>query len=250
MNRIVAALDNSLAAGPVLTVARALAPLLDCAVDALHLTDGGDWIAAQVAQAAGVRLRHIRGPRVGALVEAGQAADVAALVVGARATPAGRRPLGSTALAVATELTKPVVVVPPDATVAATIRRLLVPVEGGLPAGTPPGPVGDLARGADLELIALHVYLEPALPLFTDQPQHETEARAREFVRRYCHWCPGPVRLETRVGRAEDVVPAVADEVDADLVVLAWCRELGPGHAPVVRAVLERCRRPVLLVPA
>ena len=29
MNRIVAALDNSLAAGPVLAVARALAPLLD-----------------------------------------------------------------------------------------------------------------------------------------------------------------------------------------------------------------------------
>ena len=250
MNRIVAALDNSLAAGPVLAVARALAPLLDSEVEAVHLVNGANGVAAHAARAAGLPLRRIRGPRAETLVAAGSSPDVAALVIGARATPAGRRPLGSTALAVATALPKPLVVVPPDAAATATIRRVLVPVEGRMPAGTAPGPVGELARRADVELIALHVYGEPALPLFTDQPQHESEAWAREFVRRYCHWHPGPVRLETRVGRVEDVVPAVADEVDADLVILAWGRELGPGRAPVVRTMLERCRRPVLLVPA
>jgi hypothetical protein len=57
------------------------------------------------------------------------------------------------------------------------------------------------------------------------------------------------VRLELRIGRAEDLVPRVAEESRSDLIALGWARELAPGRAPVVRAALERSGLPVLLVP-
>jgi hypothetical protein len=98
-------------------------------------------------------------------------------------------------------------------------------------------------------MIALHVFEEEQLPAFTDQPQHEWREWAREFICRYCRWYSGTLRLETRVGRVRDLVPRVAEEVAADLVALGWSQELGPGHAPIVRDVLARCRLPVLLVP-
>ena len=45
MNRILAAVDNSLAATPVLATARSLAPVLDAEVQALHVNVDGDRIA-------------------------------------------------------------------------------------------------------------------------------------------------------------------------------------------------------------
>jgi len=57
------------------------------------------------------------------------------------------------------------------------------------------------------------------------------------------------VRLETRVGRTDELVPLVAAECDCDLIALGWSRELGPGRARVVRSTLERSRVPVALIP-
>jgi hypothetical protein len=57
------------------------------------------------------------------------------------------------------------------------------------------------------------------------------------------------VRLETRVGRSDELVPIVAAECGCDLVALGWSQELAPGRAPVVRATVERSHLPVLLVP-
>jgi hypothetical protein len=51
------------------------------------------------------------------------------------------------------------------------------------------------------------------------------------------------------VGRAEDLVAAVADDCGCDLVALGWSQELAEGRAPVVRGTLERSRLPILLVP-
>jgi nucleotide-binding universal stress UspA family protein len=95
----------------------------------------------------------------------------------------------------------------------------------------------------------LHVLDEASLPAFTDQVQHESEAWAREFLARYCPVGLDRIRLELRVGRPEDLVPALAQEVDADLIALGWSRELEGDRAPVVRAALARSGRPVLLLP-
>jgi nucleotide-binding universal stress UspA family protein len=248
MKSVLAAVDNSLAARPVLATARALAALLDARPQALHIQTNGDRTASSTAEAAGVPLQTVAGPVIERLVEAGETDDVVALVVGARSTPGGR-PLGATATAVATALLKPVVVVPPEAHAPETLRRVLVPLEASLPAARAPRAILELAPDATIDVYALHVLEEDAIPLFTDQPQHEHTAWTQEFLARYCPWGVGSVRLETRVGRTEDLVPLVAHESGCDLVALGWARELAPGRAPVVRATLEQSRVPVMLVP-
>ena len=249
MTTVLAALDNSLAGNPVLVTARALARILGARVGAVHVVTDHDRTARNVAEAAGVPLRILEGPVVDRLIEAGGADDVAAVVIGARATPSGRRPLGSTAFAVATSLLKPVVVVPPDAHVAPEFRRILVPLEGTTSTSLAPRSIVELAQDAKLDVIALHVHDESEIPAFTDQPQHEHEVWAREFLARYCPWGIGTVRLERRVGRTDELLPLVAEQVGCDLIALGWTQHLEAGRAPVVRAALERAAVPVMLVP-
>ena len=249
MKKVLAALDNSLSATPVIATARALARLLDAQVEALHVQAAGERTARNAAAAAGVPFRTVAGAVVDRLVDAGAAADVVAVAIGARGTPGGRRPLGATAAAVATTLLKPVVVVPPDAGPPEAFRRVLVPLEGSLSSSLATRSIVELARNAKIDVVALHVHDEDSIPSFTDQPQHEQPAWAEEFLARYCPWGPGAVRLETRVGRSEALVPLVADQCGCDLIALGWSQELAPGRASVVRGTLERTRLPVLLVP-
>jgi nucleotide-binding universal stress UspA family protein len=249
MKTVLAALDSSLAGNPVLISARSLAHMLGARVRAVHVTAGDDRTARNVAEAAGVALRVVSGPVVERLTEEGRDDDVTAVVIGARGTPRGRRPLGSTALAVATSLLKPVVVVPPDARLAPEFHRILVPLEGTTSTSLAPRSLFKVAHGAQLDVIALHVHEEEDIPAFTDQPQHEHEAWAREFLARYCPWGIGAVSLERRVGRSYELIPQVAEEAHCDLIALGWAQDLAPGRAPVIRATLERSRVPVMLVP-
>lgn len=249
MSKIIAAIDNSLAAQPTISTALAIGRLFDAEVELLHVATDGQRTVRSAADAAGLPLRTATGPVVERLVAAGQAHDVAALVIGARGTPAGSRPLGSTALTTATSLEKPVVVVPPDARPPAAFKRVLLPVEGDPSAAFRPRAVVELARDAEVDVLVLHVHTEDSLPAFTDQPQHEQQAWAREFLRRYCPWGIGAVHLETRVGRVDELVLRAAEETRAELIILAWAQELAAGRAPVVRAVLGRGHAPVMLVP-
>jgi nucleotide-binding universal stress UspA family protein len=248
MKKVLAALDNSLAAQPVLAAARALGELLAAEVEPVHVAGDGDRTARSAADAAGLPLHVLEGSTADALLAAARAEDVEALTIGARNTPGGRRPLGSTALAVATSLVKPVVVVPPDARPATTVRRVLVPVEGVSPSLTPRRIVA-LGEGAEVEVVVLHVRDEGSLPSFTDQPQHELVTWEREFLNRYCPWGIGSIRIETRVGRSEELVPLVAEQANVDLIALGWARALAEGRAPVVRGVLAGGNTPVMLVP-
>lgn len=249
MRKVLAALGNSLADTPVIGCARAVAELLDAEVEALHVRVDGSRTARSTAEAAGIPLRVVSGDVVECLVREGADDDVLALTIGARGTPQGSRPLGGTAEAVATALLKPVVIVPPEARVAHTIRSVLVPLEGTLSSSLAPRSIFELARDARIEAVALHIVEEHAIPAFTDQPQHEQAAWAEEFLLRYCPWGIDDIRLETRIGRAGEIVPVVAEQCGCDLIALGWSRQLASGRAPVVRQTLEHSRLPVLLVP-
>jgi nucleotide-binding universal stress UspA family protein len=249
MTKVIAALDNSLAASPVLATALALGQVFDADVEAVHVPHDGARIARNVSAAAHVPLSTVKGPVAERLIALGQASDVEALVLGARSSRLGRRPLGSTAMAVATSLATPIVVVPPDARRPERMRRVLVPLEGDAEALHTPRTIIELARETQLDVVVLHVLEEHGIPPFTDQPQHEQRAREEEFLRRYCPWGIGNVRAEMRVGRSEEIVPERAEEIEADIVALGWSQELQAGRAPVVRAALEHCRCPVMLVP-
>jgi nucleotide-binding universal stress UspA family protein len=239
MTAVLAALDNSLAVNPVLVMARALARVLGARVEAIHVVGEGAEAAEKATIAAGVPLRLGQGPVVERLVEAGRVDDVVAMVIGARGTIGSDHVLGSTSLAVVTSLETPVVVVPPAAEVAPRIRRVLVPLEGTMSSSLAPRSIIELAGGSEVEVVVLHV----------DGPDDDDERWTRQFLARFCPWGLGNVRMERRAGRRDDVLPLVADELQADLIVLGWAQQLSHGRAPVVRATLERSKIPVMLIP-
>jgi nucleotide-binding universal stress UspA family protein len=248
VTRVLAAIDNSLAAQPVLGLAGRLAELFAADVDAVHVLVDGDDVVQCAAATAGLELRTLSGPVVETLARETAQAEVAAMVLGSRGMPHSRRRVGQTAFSILESVATPVAVVPPDVR-PERLERVLVPLEGTVSSSLAPRRVIELAREAQFDVVVLHVHDEDSLPAFTDQPQHETAAWADEFLARYCPWGVGEVRLEVRVGRPEDEVLRVAEQTGADLIALGWLRALAGGRAPIVRAMLERGRRPVLLVP-
>jgi nucleotide-binding universal stress UspA family protein len=248
MSKVLAAIDNSAAARPVLSAAVAVAGLLGAEVEAVHAREDGYRTALAAAEAAGVLLRETTTRGVRGLVEAAEDSDVAQVVLGARATHAGRRPAGHVALELARSVRKPLVVVPPEVSLPVTLRRILVPLDGTRATADALAATVRLACRSKLEVIALHVYEYADLPLFSDQPQHELDAWTHEFLRRHS---PDPdlVTLETRVGVPGDHVLRVARDAGADMVALGWSQHLDQGRAAVVREVLGGSPLPVLLVP-
>ena len=236
--RVLAAVDNSLAANPVLVTARALARALGARVEAIHVRSEVDEAPAEAAAAVGVPLRVVGGPVVERLQDAAADPDTVALVIGARSRATSPQGLGSTALAVATSSNKPVVVVPPVGRIAPRLRKILVPLEGTVSTSLAPRSIVELARNSDIEVVALHVDEDGSAP------------EDDEFLRRFCPWGIGHTTLVKRTGQREGVIPAVGDELCCDLIALGWARELAAGRAGVVRAALERSPLPVMLIPA
>jgi nucleotide-binding universal stress UspA family protein len=218
-------------------------------VIALHVRTDGDDAPRQLAEVHDVPLRVVEGNVIDGVVAAAEADDVVAVAFGARGIPTDPRPLGSTAQAVATAILKPVVILPPEARPRTVIRRVLVPLEGDVATSRAPRSFVQLGCEAEIDVVVLHVLETGAIPAFTDQPQHEQAAWAEEFLARYCPWGVGGITLETRVGRAEELIPLVARECACDLIALGWSQELAAGRAAVVRATLAATSVPVLLLP-
>ena len=207
-------------------------------VEAIHVRSAQEEAPAQAAAAVGVPLRVVDGEVVERLREATADTDTAALVIGGRSSPRSPHALGSTALAVVTSCSRPVVVVPLAGRTAPILRKVLVPLEGAVSTSLAPRSIVELGRNANIEVVALHVDEDGSAP---DDD---------EFLRRFCPWGIGYVTLERRSGRREDLIPAVADELGCDVIALGWSQELAPGRAEVVRATLERSPLPVILIPA
>lgn len=249
MTKVIAAIDETDSAERVLATSKAIARLFGATVEAIHVCGAEQRMASRACDAAGVSLRLVEGDVVESLAAVGNLPDVAALVLGTRASPSRSKPLGSTALEVLVAVTKPVVLVPPRGFAPGRIRLVLVPLEGTRSTSLAPADVLDVAHDAAVDVLALHV-LEPAnLPLFTDQPQHETEAWTKEFVQRYCPHGLREVRLALRVGNPDEAILDTAEATAPDLVVLGWNQRLAPGRAAVVRTLLERGSFPLLLIP-
>ena len=245
MNRVIAAIDNSAAARPVLTMARALVVALAGGLEALHVSENGDETARASAEAVGVALRTLSGDPLEQLAQVASEGDVVALVLGARGALGGPRPAGHLALALASRTDKPVVVVPPDARPPEQLHRVLIAMEGS------PGKARALQRSvelstdAGLEIVVVHV--DEEIPSFTDQVQHETEAYTREFFARHIRGAP-QARLELRIGVPATEVLEAVDVLHPELVAVGWPHSDDPGRGAVAREILDRSPVPVLLV--
>lgn len=246
MSTVLAALDDSAAASPVLTAAAALAPLLASTVQAVHVGGPHAGTARACADQAGVPYRVLAGDPA-AVISRLAADGVSAVVVGARARPVGRTAVGHLALELAEVVPTPLLVVPPQSRPAAVLRSVLVALEG-----TPGRPKTlrhalSVVAGADIDVAVVHVESEEDVPSFSDSAAHETEAYAREFLARY--WPQGPrARLVLRVGSPAEQILSVCKELHPDLLVAGWPQGRGSEHGHVVREVLSRSPVPLLLV--
>jgi nucleotide-binding universal stress UspA family protein len=255
MRTIVAAIDNSAAAAPTLRSARRFADLLDAEVEALNVIEPSDeqspaaTTAEGVAAQLGMLLRRRSGVAADEIVAELRRSDVVAAVLGARGSPAGRRPAGHTALAVVQRSAKPVIVVPPTSLPrrTGTGGRVLVPLDGTESSARAVEPTAAMFAERGVDVLVLHVFDDTTVPRFWDHPEHEAQDFGEEFLRRYCRAEGAHLRLQT--GDPGHVVLDASGEPEVDLVALAWSQDLSPGHARTVRTVLSGCPVPVMLVP-
>jgi nucleotide-binding universal stress UspA family protein len=248
MTRVVAAITDDSAARAVLSTSRAIASLFSATVEALHVGEQRAAVAS-AAREAGVTLRTIAGGAVEEIAKVAAAEDVAAVVIGARGTPAGKRPAGATTMALLTLVEKPVTVVPPAAAAQRPIRSVLLAMDGSVASAAALQEIAKLASDAELEMVVAHVLQERSLPAFSDQLAHEVPAWSEELIARRC---PAALdaRLELRVGEPHEHILDICQSSACDLVALGWGQDLGRGHAAVVRRILAESAVPVLLAPA
>lgn len=212
------------------------------------------------APLAGAACRHRVELRDGAALDvllataAVERADL--LVVGSRGTGGDPdRALGSTSLHVLQEAGLPVLVVPAGAH-APRLRRSLVGVDRSVPALAALGLAADVvaALGGSLTVLEVIEYVPP-FPLGPDAAgtgaAEEAAARARlesavsELRRRGL-----AVQVVVRSGDPAPTLLDVADDIDADLVVLGTRGRGGPEElmlGSVARTVADRVRRPTLV---
>ncbi|MEX2556137.1 MAG: universal stress protein [Actinomycetota bacterium] len=247
--KILACIDDSPSARPVLDTARALARVLKADVEALHVRENGTMAVQRDAQAVDVPLHVELGDPISMIAGALREDQVLLGVLGTRRDAVGWRPAGHVALAVAEGASKPLVVVPPDFPSRAPeeVRRLLVPLDGTPEAATAVRSSVHVFAGSGVEVVALHVFDREHAPRFMDRPEHDLEVWAEEFLARYCAE-PG-ARVEIRRGEAGEQVVEVAESARVDMIALGWSQDLSPGHAAVVRDVLTRACVPIMLVP-
>jgi nucleotide-binding universal stress UspA family protein len=249
MSVILAAIDASAAARPVLERAATLGRALRLPMIALHVRHDGDDAAQLLASQAGVQLRLATGSPSDAIMTALGDAEVAMAVLGVRSNPAGPRPAGATALAVATQAAKPVVVVPPEPRdrPPAGLHRVLVPLDGTPAATRAVEQAMGWFAGSEVEIVSLHVFDAATVPRFWDRPEHDHPAWSQEFLARNVP--TAGARLEIRSGWPSDRILEVATAEGADMIALGWRRRLAPERAAVVREVLARTPVPVILLP-
>ena len=246
MSRIVAAVDSSAAAGPVLGYAVALAEALAADVEAVHVGDGDVHTSAAMAASHNVPYVTLDGEPSAEIAAWAAAADVVGVVVGARRRVNGG-PLGHLARAIADTVDKPILVVPPEAPPCDRFHTVLIAMEGTAGKARAIKAAIDLALGLDLEIVVVHVDDEDTIPSFSDQVAYEAEAYSTEFLARYLPNAPA-ARLELRVGAPASEVLAVSGEVGADLVAVGWPHRGSPGRGQVAQQILDRSHVPVLLV--
>lgn len=248
MTTVLAALDSTAVARPVLETALGIGRLMGASVEVVHVPDGPPDTPRELAERNGLPFRLLEGPVEPALLGAMAASDVIAAVLGARSTPGDHRPTGRTALHVLQKAMKPIVVVSPEALDGSSqsFHRLLVPLEGSAASSRPVVDTLLPLIADDVDLVVLHVLTGATTPRFLDRPARDLELLSDEFL---CHHCPAAARIEVRTGRIGQRVEEVCREEKADLIVLSWSQTMEEDHAAVVRDVLVRAAVPVLLLP-
>jgi len=244
MTRVLAAVDESPAARPVLEVARLFGDLLGATPEAIHvgLETGA---VREVAERVGVPLRVLQGDPEQVLVREAAADDVALMIIGARGLPIGRDGAGHVALDLIQQSPTAVVVVPPS-TSAPKLDRVLVPLDGKRRTGIAVAAVAGVLARAGAEFVVVHTFTTETMPRMLNHGG-ALEMWGAEFLKRSCPEL-AHARLELRLGTPATNVIELARDEHADLIVLAWSRDLSGGHGQVVLDAVAHATMPTLLL--
>jgi nucleotide-binding universal stress UspA family protein len=246
MTKLIAAIDNSLAARPVLLMATALAEVLGATVEALHVSDDDGDTARSCADSLGVELLRCGGDALECICTAAAADDVVAVAIGARAQPSGHH-VGHLARQLADAIDKPLLVVPPEVEPRAHLHNVVIAMAGTPTKTRALKTAVEVAAGADIDLTVVHVDDETSIPSFSDQVAHETAAYTHEFLARYLHGAPR-AHLELRIGAPAQEIIDLTDDAMPDLLAIGWPQSAGDDHGATARAILDRSHVPVLLM--
>lgn len=249
MSRVIVAVGDPADVRELIRSGRAIATLWDAETVAVHVSGAAstDMAAHLRRQEASLNI-HPGEPRAVIAALAAQA-GVDAVVVGA-GTDRTRLGVSPFTEALVTELSTPVLVIPSDCPGVTTLRRVLVPLEGG--ADNSPLLTRWLAAMHDHGVAArmLHVHAPVAVPAFADHEPHASEAWNAEFLSRQFTSDTLSSELLRDVGMPAEEIVALCRPDIADLVVLSWGRAPAEGRARVVADTLSRGRIPVLLLAA
>jgi nucleotide-binding universal stress UspA family protein len=249
MSIVLASLDSSTAAGPVLETAEGMAELTHSDVEVVCVR--GDpaesvEIPASLAARREVPLRVLDGPVASVLLDTIGRPEVLLGVIGAGRTTSSRGPLGRTVRQVIEHTDKPVVVVPASFIPSGSVRRLLVPLEGTESSSKPVlEHLWPLLAG-EVDLTVLHVFTDTTKPAMLDHPMRDLHLIGREFLARHF---PRAADIELRSGPIATRVAEVSEARAIDLIVLSWAQDSSAERAGVIRAVLSASKVPVLLLP-
>jgi hypothetical protein len=246
MTVVLAAIDDTEAAKPVLRTTLVVARTLHAQPQALHARVDGVAVAEREAAAAEVPLTIVDAAPVAAIVKAAEDPSVAIVVLALHRQPPGPHPAGYTALAVMTQVDKPLMIVPPGEPVREKPRRALVPLDGTQAVSAAMRATIKAFKGAGLDVVVLHVFDQRTVPRFLDDPR-DLDLWGDEFLTR--HMVGLRLRLEVRSGDPASAVVAMAETEDVDVIALGWRQDLSQERAGVIRRVLAEAGRPVLLVP-
>ena len=212
MSIVLAAIDSSAAARPVLETALRVGQLTGAGVQAVYVRSDplrSVETPESLAARSEVPFRVLEDPVESTLLAAMGASEVLVGVVGARATTGGRRPVGRTTRDIIERTNKPVVVVPPGVIAPGPFRRLLVPLEGTEESSKPVLERLWPLLSADVEVIVLHVFTDATRPAMLDRPVRDLGLLGREFLTRHfppatdIELRPGPVAMRVMQVSAE-----------------------------------------------
>ena len=126
--------------------------------------------------------------------------------------------------------------------------RAVVPIEGiEEPSKALRKTMGSLSD-VGTELIIVHVFDNSTIPSFWEGAGHNDIAWKKEFMLRYC--AQRNARLHLRIGKAPLAIVALAEDEDADVIVLEWNGSIEERRSPTIRSLIERSTTPLLIIPS
>lgn len=245
---VLASLGGPSTRASVLGHAKLLASMCAATTTALHVAEAHNvQPVGELAFAERVGLHLVDGDRVREIVRAAENPSVQFVVVGTHRAPDGRGP-GFVTQEIAARLRQPLLVVPAGARVPKTFERVLFPLEGTIATTDPISALLEhLSFAPGTDLVAVHsIAYEDASP-FADHEPYDTESLIDAFTEHLPPGFAGGVVM--RAGPPERVVPEVAADLDATLIVVSWSQSFDPGRAALVTKLLAHPTRPALLVP-